>query len=178
MGLNRDNLVVFHKPWFTGNPQNAMYAEVTLEFSATPIATENVTIGTEIYEFIANGGTASTPTNFEVELAATPTVDDSIEKLAIAINANSTLVTAVGSDGFDTVTILSKFVGTEGNSITISETLTNAAFLNDATELSGGQYATPCKASSALIEIGGTKYYTEKQVDKWSITGWSTVSSS
>ena len=41
--------------------------------------------------------------------------------------------------------------------------------------LENGQYATPCKATNALIEIDGTKYYTTKAVDKFSETGWNSI---
>ena len=175
MGLNRDALTVFHRPWFSGVPKNAVKASEVLTLTDVAIATENVTIGDEIYEFITNGGDASTPTNIEVELAATPSTDDSVTKLALAINTHSTLVSAVASTPNDTVTITSKLVGTEGNDIAISETLTNGSFADGATELSGGQYATPCRATNALIKIDGTKYYTEKPVDKFTEGAWKTV---
>ena len=175
MGLNRDALVVFFKPWFSGTPKNAVKASEVLELSGTPIATEVVEINDEVYEFIAHNGEVAVASNYAVVMATTPTADDAVTKLAAAINANSKYVTAVASTPNDDVTIIAKLVGTEGNDIAIDTDLTNGAFVDDATELSGGQYATPCKATNALIEIDGTKYYTTKPVDKFSETGWNSI---
>lgn len=174
MGLNRDGLVTFHKAWFSGTPQNAVKATGLLTMSSTPVATETITIDTEVYEAIANGGAVSDSSYIAVELAATPTADTFVVSLETAINTNSALVTAVASTPNDTVALTYVVVGTEGNSVATTETLSNGSF--GAATLAGGQYATPCKTSNAIIEISGTKYYTEKPVDKYSTTGWQTIS--
>jgi hypothetical protein len=174
MGLNRDGMVTFTKPWFSGTPQNAVKATGTLTLSSTPVADETITIGTEVYEAIANGGSVSDADYIAVELAATPSADTFVVALANAINTNSSIVTAVASTPDDTVALTYVSVGTEGNSVGTTETMVNGAF--GAATLAGGQYATPCKAPLAMIEISGTKYYTEKPVDKWTTDGWYTVS--
>jgi hypothetical protein len=103
---------------------------------------------------------------------ATMTADNAGIALAATIVANaSEVVTATEADGV--VTVTHDTVGTEQNSIATTETCSNGAW--GAATLSGGLYATPCKAPNAMIEISGTKYYTETPVDKWSTTGWYTV---
>jgi len=175
MGLNRDELVLFHKPWFDeAVPTNAAKATGTLTLASTPVATETVTIGTEVYEFVAPDGEVASASNFAVIMSATPTADDGVTKLAAAIVANSSLVTAVASTPNDTVVVTAKLVGTEGNAIATTETMSNGSWA--AALLAGGLYATPCKASMAAIEISGTKYFTTKPVDKFSETGWYSVS--
>ena len=44
------------------------------------------------------------------------------------------------------------------------------------TNFTGGQYATPCKASKAAIVINETLYVTDKPVDKWVTDGWKSAS--
>jgi len=174
MGLNKDGLEVFHKKWFTGTPQNAVKATGTLTLSSTPVATETITIGAEVYEAIANGGSVSDADYYGVELAATPSADTFVVSLADAINTNSALVSAVASTPNDTVALTYDNVGTEGNLVATTETMANGAF--GAATLTGGQYATPSKASMALIEISGTKYMALTPVSKWSTSGWYTLS--
>ena len=51
MGFNTKGLTVFHKPWFSGNPQNAKKAFATISFSGVISDTETITIGSNVYEF-------------------------------------------------------------------------------------------------------------------------------
>jgi hypothetical protein len=161
------------KPWFSGAPVNAELANGLLTFAGTPVVTQTVTIGTEVYEFVT--ATASTPTNIPVILAATPTADYAVTKLAEAISSNSIYVDAVASTPNDTVYIVSRKLGTEANSVATTETCTNASW--GEVTLTGGKYATPCKTSMALIEIGGVQYQTVKPVTKWTTDGWKSIAS-
>lgn len=176
MGLDRDVLVTFHKQWFVGTPVNAEYARATLTYSGTPVAAEVVTIGgIEIYEFVEAAEDIAEVGNIPVILGATPTADNAVTKLAEAISSNSALVDAVASTQADTVLMVARLLGTEGNDITVETDAANASFGQDVENLSGGLYATPCKASMAMIEIGGVKYITSKPVDKWTTDGWSSI---
>ena len=51
MGFNTNGLTIFHKPWFTGAPQNAKKASATISFSDVISDTETITIGSNVYEF-------------------------------------------------------------------------------------------------------------------------------
>lgn len=176
MGFNNDALVTFFKPWFDGTPVNAAKSSGTLTFTDVVVEAETVTIGADVYEFVADAGDIAVATNIPVVVGVTLTADNAVAELADAINANTTeLVSAIADTDDDTVVITHDFVGTEGNSIGIETDCTNAGFGDGVTTLSGGLYATPCKASSALIEISGTKYYTTKPVDKFSETGWNSI---
>ncbi len=174
MGLNRDALTVFHKKWFSSaTPVNAVKGTNILTLDGVPVAEEMVTIGTEVYEFVAAAEDIAVATNIPVVLGVTLTADNAVTKLAAAINANSSLVTAVADTDDDTVTLTAKLVGTEGNSIATTTDMTNGAFDEDT--LLGGLYATPCKATNALIEIGGVKYYTTKPATKWTEDAWYSI---
>ncbi len=93
--------------------------------------------------------------------------------VANVINSNvSEVVTAtVGTNG-TSVVIASKVVGTEGNNIAISTTCANGSLSDNATKLSGGQYAIPCNASTALIIINNTIYFTVKPCDRFTENAW------
>lgn len=173
MGLNKDGLVVFHKKWFTGTPQNAVKASGTLTFTDVVVAAETVTVGTDVYEFVADAGDIADPSYIPVVVGVTLTADNAVTKLAEAINANSSVVTAVADTDDDTVVVAYLTVGTEGNAIATTETCTNASF--GAATLAGGQYATPSRASMALIEISGTKYMALKPADKYTTDAWYTI---
>jgi len=171
MSLNKDNLTVFTKKWFDGTPQNADYATQTYTVTSTPVATETVTVGTDVYEFVADAGDIAEATNIPVILAATPSADNFVTTLADAINTQNSVLTAVASTPDDTVVLTYDTVGTEGNAVATTTTCVNGSF--GGATLTGGQYATPCRASQAIIEISGTRYMASKPVDEWSTTGWS-----
>lgn len=207
----------------------------TLTFSGVAVVEQTVTIGgTEVYEFCTATPTGS---NIAVVIGADTSADNAVTKLADAINANSTLVSAVASTTADTVVLTAIARGTAGNAITTTETCTNAAFgggtlsgglatitaanavtalvatinANDtvvsaadgendtvvvtalyvgtegnsintsktmtngawgATKLAGGQYATPCNASSAVIVVSNTIYFTDKPCTKYTENAW------
>jgi len=172
MGFNTKGLTVFYKPWFAGNPTNANKASATLTFSGVVVAAEIVTIGDEIFEFVAAAEDVSDPTHIPVVVAADLTADNAVTKLGLEISSNSLLVDAVASIVNDTVLLVVDNVGTESNSIAISTTCTNATFGVDVTTLSGGTYATPCNASAAIIVIDNTIYYTDKPCSKYTEDAW------
>ena len=81
------------KKWFSEeHPTNPHKATATLTFEGNPVVTQTVTIGTEVYEFVAAAENAQEG-NIAVVLGETLTADKAVEELAKAINANSALVT-------------------------------------------------------------------------------------
>ncbi len=101
----------------------------------------------------------------------TITAANAVTALVSAITANDEYATGVGGTG-TTVVIAYKWVGTDGNSHAVSESMANGSFGEEVTTLSGGQFATPCNASSAVIIIDNTIYFTDKPCDKWTQTAW------
>ena len=181
MGFNMNTLQVFHKAWFHGTPQNAKKASAVLTFDGAVVAEETVTIGGKVFEFVADAEDVADGTDYAVVVGATLTADNAVTKLADAINANLTDVVAVKDTTKDTCTITYKAVGTEGNSITVETDCTHASFGKDVDgedvdSLSGGQYATPCKASTAAIVIDNTIYFTNKPCTKWTEDAWYSAS--
>jgi hypothetical protein len=162
----------FYRKWFSGDtPVNAVKATATLTFTDVVVAAETVTIGDEVYEFVAASGDIAVATNIPVVVGTTLTADNAVTKLAEAINANSEIATATANTTADTCVITYKLVGTEGNSIGVAETCTNASFGVDVDALSGGQYATPAMTSCFII-IGGVWYIADAPVSKWDTDGW------
>jgi hypothetical protein len=101
----------------------------------------------------------------------TITASSAVTALVASITANDDYATAV--DGaLDTVVVSYYLVGTEGNAVTVSTDAANATWGVAVTTLSGGQYATPCNASSAVIVIGTDIYFTDKPCDKWTQDAW------
>jgi len=166
-----NNLIVFHKPWFSGTPQNAKKSSAVLSFSGVPVVAEVVVINGITYEFVAAAEDV-TGTNIAIVLGATLTADNALTVLETAINANDIDVTAVKNTTTDTLTVTTKTVGTENNLIEVSTDATNATWGVDVTTLSGGQYATPCNASSAIIVASGTVYISDHPVTKYTENGW------
>jgi len=96
---------------------------------------------------------------------------DATNILLAAITNNDTVVTA-SIDITGGLVVTYNLVGTEGNDIGVSETLVNGTWGVDVTTLSGGQYATPCNASSAVIVVSNTIYFTDKPCTKWTEDAW------
>jgi len=172
MGLNTMGLTIFDKKWFDGTPKNAKKATATLTFTDAVVAAETVTIGNDVYEFVAEAGDIAKETNVAVVVGADLTADNAVEKLETAINANSGVVTSVANTEDNTCVISYIAVGTDGNDISVSTNCTGASFEEGATKLGGGQYATPCNTSKALVAIGNDVYFTVKPVNKWTEDGW------
>lgn len=120
----------------------------TLTFSGVAIVTQTVTIGgTEVYEFCT---TTAGEGNIAVVIGADTSADKAVTELVDAINANSELVTAVADTDADTVVVTAITKGTAGNSITTTETCTNAAF-GGGTLLGGLATITAANAVTALV---------------------------
>lgn len=123
----------------------------TLTFSGIPVVTQTVVIGgTETYEFVAATGDVQVG-NIAVVLGETLTADNAVTKLAEAINANSILVTGVSSTTADTVVVTAIVKGTAGNSITTTETCTNASW-GGATLSGGVNTVTASNGVTALVD--------------------------
>jgi hypothetical protein len=150
----------FQKKWFSAaSPVNPKKASATLTFDDAVVAAETVTIGDEVYEFVAAAGSITKDTNIAVVVGENLTADNAVAKLATAINANSSVVTAVSSTTNDTVVISYIAVGTAGNDINIAKTCTNASFGDGVTALSGGQYGTPCPVADVIVYASPHYYW-------------------
>lgn len=109
-------------------------ATETFTFTGVAVDTEVVTIGDDVYEFDTNS--TITEGNIAVDLSGGVTADIAVVALADAINANSTVVTAVSDTDDDTVVITATAGGTAGNSIVSTTDSSNASFTD--TTMSGG----------------------------------------
>jgi hypothetical protein len=142
---------IYKKKWFSASaPVNAKAAKATLTFTGVVSDAQTVTIGSEVYE-LKTSGNAGTG-KIKVDISSGVTADIAVTKIADTINANSKLVTAVASTTNDTVVVTYKTVGTDGNSVAVATTCTNASWGDDVTALSGGQYGTPCPESGTLVK--------------------------
>jgi len=103
----------------------------------------------------------------------TITAPNAVTALVTAITVNDTSVVAADGAG-DTVVVTYGVVGTEGNSIVTTKTMTNGLWA--AATLTGGQYATPFKASAGFIIISGTWYICTKPCDKYTTDAWYSAS--
>jgi phage tail sheath gpL-like len=130
----------FH-PWWvaatvSGAPNAAVAASQVLTLSGNAVAAETVTIDGVVYTFRAAPSVAN-------EVAVGGTAAISITNLVAAINTGSQggaahpTVRAVGTA--TTVTVTALIEGTGGNSIAVSETMTNASW--GAGTLAGGKNA-------------------------------------
>ena len=106
----------------------------------------------------------------------TITAPNAVTALVTTINANDEYVTA--SDGGDGKLIVKyKYVGTDGNSITVSEALDNGTWGAGTTKLSGGVYATPVNCAAFII-INGTWWIADNPVSKYTEGGWKSLTPS
>lgn len=104
----------------------------------------------------------------------TITATNAVAALVEAINANDPNVTAVDGAG-DTVVIKYNWVGTDGNSITTTESMTNGAWGHG--HLENGVYATPVKCPAFII-IDGVWYIADAPVSKYTEGGWKSATPS
>jgi phage tail sheath gpL-like len=157
--------------WFAeASPTNPHKATATLTFDGIPVVTETVTIGTEVYEFVAAAGDIADPANIPVALGTTLTADNAVTKLTDAINANSELVTAVKNTTDDTVVVTYKNIGTAGNDIEIAETCTNASWGVDVTKLSGGSFGTPSMTRNVIVYVSPYYYWCETEGSEYTVS--------
>jgi phage tail sheath gpL-like len=142
---------IYKKKWFSAaSPVNPKKATATLTFTGTVSDAETVTVGTQIFELKASGNAGTG--KIKVDISSGVTADIAVAKIAEAINANSTIVTATASTTDDTVVITYKTVGTAGNEVAVATTCVNGSFGEDVTALSGGQYGTPCPEVGSMVK--------------------------
>ena len=148
--------------WFSdATPKNPKKATATLTFTGAIVDAQTVTIGTEIYEFKASGNAGTG--KIKVDVSSGLTADIAVAKLADAINANSTIVSAIASTEDDAVVLNYEKVGTEGNAIAVSTTATYASFGENVTKLSGGQLGTPCSLRDVVVYANHYYYWCDKE---------------
>lgn len=149
--------------WFNDNtPLNPKPATATLTFTGVVVAAETVTIGDEVYEFVADAKDV-TEGNIAVVVGETLTADNAVEKLAGAINTNSEIVTATFDKKDDVCVISYKKVGTEGNAVEIETTCTKASFGEEVIKLNGGQFGVPCPEVNTLLKDDDYYYLCTKE---------------
>lgn len=143
-------------------------ASKTLTFTGLPLDTETVVIDGKTYTF----QTTLTNTDGNVKIGATKEL--SAQNLAQAINLDpvgvginyatlTTLHSTVSAVNADAdVVVTAKSAGTAGNSLAISETLTNGAWAAGATTLSGGTAVAAASkvVSAAQATAAGTRVLT------------------
>lgn len=131
---------------------------------------------------VAGNTIASTTTCINASFAAvtligglaTITAPSAVTALVAAITANDAYVTAV--DGaLDTVVVTYKWVGTDGNSITTTETMANGAFA--VATLTGGVYATPVNCAAFII-LDNVWWIADAPVSKYTLGGWKSATPS
>ncbi len=106
----------------------------------------------------------------------TITAANAVTALVASINANDKYVTA--SDGDDgKVVVKCKYVGTDGNSVAVSETLANGTWGAGVTKLSTGVSATPVNCPAFII-IDGTWWIADSPVTKYTEGGWKSANPS
>jgi hypothetical protein len=99
-----------------GIKSGSVAAQGTITATDQPTATKKITIGTEAYTF-----KEARAAKYDVAIGAD--VDESLENLAAAINADSALVSAVAEvETTDTVVVTAKVPGPVGNDIVFSST--------------------------------------------------------
>jgi phage tail sheath gpL-like len=136
---------------------NPVAAEGTVIFSDTPVADETLTIGTDVYTFVAARGSA-----FEVTINANNSTQG--DNLDTAIAADATDYTSSNTTG--TVTITAAVAGSAGNSIALATDATGTAVSGAA--LAGGADTSP----GVLGEICSDDSY----LYCYTSTGWRRVS--
>lgn len=106
----------------------------------------------------------------------TITADNAVTALVASINANDEYVTASDGDN-GKVVVKYKYVGTDGNSVAVSETLANGEWEDGATKLSTGVSATPVNCPAFII-IDGTWWIADSPVTKYTEGGWKSANPS
>lgn len=156
----------FFKKWFTGTPVNAKKAELETEF---------LTADSNLKFTAKKAGTEGNDITVEF-------VDPSDTDVELSLSVNGSAIAVIlGTDAYGEIETTAEEI------IDIIEDSEEASALVDVeavdydsgvveelseTALEGGQYATPCRASKAIIIIDGTWYISEKPVDKWTEDGW------
>lgn len=152
--------------WFgDATPSNPKHARAILTFTGNVVASETVTINDTVFEFVAAAEDIAEETNIPVVVGENLTSENAVAKLVAAIT--TTLDYVVASAGKDTnenhyCGIAYYKVGTAGNAVTIATTCTNASFGEEVTNLSGGQYGTPCPIANTVVYADNFYYWCKK----------------
>lgn len=153
--MNKYEEIYVQPKWFSdAAPVSPKPASATLSISGDVADKETVTIGEEVYEFVE--AASEDPETIEVVIeAASVAKKTAAEKLAEVINDNSEIVSAkaVTADANETVVVAYKDVGTDGNSIAVDKSCTNASWGADVVKLSGGKFGTPCPMKGLAVCI-------------------------
>lgn len=160
-------------------------AKVENEDKIVVIALEGGTAGNSIAISTTSANLSWDDTNLQGG-ADSVAKEDAAAALLAAIKSNDNEVvdgTLVAGDNSVSLVVQYNIVGTEGNSVAVDVDATNISWGQDTkgddiTSLSGGQFATPCRASKAVIVIDNTIYFTVKPVDKFTTDGWYAASPS
>ena len=185
-----DNIPVVLGTTLTAANAVTKLAEAINSNSALVSAVANTTDGKVVITALAGGtgantlAIATTETNASFGVGVTTlsgglntcTAANGSACLVAGLNANEDEVVSatLGADT-ESVVISNKLVGTEGNDVGVSTTCANGLFDAGVTKLSGGQYATPCNASSAVIVISNVIYFTDKPCTKWTENAWNSA---
>lgn len=166
MGFNTKSLEILHSAWFHGAPQNAKKANVKFEDG---VVNKEIVIE---YDLVGTEGN-----DYSVEIVAG--VGNSIDLSAVLSGTKITITLATTAAGaLDATKNTAKLIVAEINKIenftaTMNGTgaLAYAAAITES-DLTGGQYATPCNASSAVIVIDNTIYFTDKPCSLVTTDAW------
>lgn len=168
MGFNTKGLTIFHKPWFSGDPQNAKKASKSIGGGddGTVTITSDL-VGTEGNSYSI---TISTTGASGCDMSASISGKDItlvLGKTSTNLEAtkNTAKLIAAAIDTLDGVSAVAS--GTGADSIIAGATKAN---------FTGGQYATPCNASSAVIVVSDTIYFTDKPCTKYTEDAWYSIS--
>ena len=165
--------------WFpTATPVNAVKANVTLTIDTQVLADDTMTIGGKLYTFVADGAESS-----DGDISVGTDLATCQANIVAAINGTDSINTAneyvvAGNFATNDSVITALVVGTEQNSVAVSETFDEATNIFSGTNLSGGQYATPVGTASFWISSGGVWYIANSGVNKWDESGWKSATPS
>jgi len=144
------------------------YATGTVDLTGQPTANDTVTIGTQVYKFVAAGAAGATAN----DVALGGSVQQTLQNLEAAVNggpgagttygtgtASNTSASITGVNG-GSVTVQALAAGTAGNGIALSASLTGSVggVVGGNGDLAGGTAAadlsTSSDAEAALVTIG------------------------
>jgi len=164
MGFNAKGLTVFHKPWFANTPVNAVKASINIG------STDNgkVTIHVDLVGTEGNSYTITVKDDGANDCAMSATISgkDIVVILgktvaALAPTKNTATLISAALDLLLGINAVKTGTGADSISVAIAKT-----------SFTGGLYATPCNASSAIIYLGTTIYYTDKPASKFTEDAW------
>ncbi len=162
----------------TGTPTNGVKATGTLGMATKPTANDTVTLGTNVYKFVATAAAAG-------DVAIGALIANSQANLVAAINDGDTYndahedVTVAAFDGSDDMVATAIVHGTVANAIATEETFTDATDAWVAATLGSGVAGTGGEAGEMLVD--DTNLYMCMSNDSgtspstWRKIAWSTL---